>query len=420
MQEPAQDKHALAPYRVLDLTQGGCLLCGKLLADLGADVIKIEAPGGDPTRGLGPFYKNQASPERSLYWFAYNTNKRGITLNIETEKGQEIFKRLVEKADFVLESFTPGYLDGLGLGYTRLSEINPHLVVTSITPFGQAGPYARFKGPDLITWALGGYLFVVGYPEKPVWISFPQASLHGGAEAAGATLAAHWYRVQSGEGQQVDVSIQESVTDLLWNVTEFWDMNKFVVNRVGNGWKTALATMRQVFPVKDGHVAILLMGGGGAGMVASDKALVQLMDEAGMAPEWLKTFDWVNEFDTMTMTQETFDRVAEPIANFLLTQTKERLFAEAIKRRILVAPANSVKDILDSPQLKARNFWVELEHPALGDTLKYTGAFVQMSETPIEIRRRAPLVGEHNKGIYLDELGMTESYLTTLRQSGVV
>ncbi|MBM2832434.1 MAG: hypothetical protein HW414_1486 [Dehalococcoidia bacterium] len=414
------DENALAPYRVLDLTQGGCLLCGKLLADLGANVIKIEPPGGDPTRGLGPFYKDQASPERSLYWFAYNTNKRGITLNLETEKGQELFRRLARTADFVLESFNPGYLDNLGLGYPALSEINPKLVMTSITPCGQTGPYTGFKGPDLITWALGGYLFVVGYPDRPVWISFPQASIQAGAEAAGASLVAHWHRTQSGEGQHVDVSIQECVTDLLWNVAEYWDLNKTIVNRVGNAWKTAHAVMRQVFPVKDGHVAILLMGGGWAGMVASDKALVGLMDEAGMAPEWLKTFDWVHEFDTMKMTQETFDKVAGPIGKFLLTQTKERLFAEAIKRRILVAPANTVKDILESPQLKARNFWVELEHPELGETLKYSGAFVQMSETPIKIRRRAPLVGEHNNEIYVNELGMTKRYVTTLKKAGVI
>lgn len=420
MNQPSDNKGALAGYRVLDLTQGGCLLCGKLLADLGADVIKIEPPGGDPTRKIGPFYKNEAESEKSLFWWAHNTGKRGITLNLDAAKGQDLFRRLVGKADFVVESFNPGYLDSVGLGYSAVSKINPKIILTSITPFGQTGPYAGFKGPDLVTWALGGYLFVVGYPDKPVWISYPQASLHGGAEGAGASLVANWYRGNSGEGQHVDVSIQECVSDLLWNVTEFWDMNKTIVGRVGNGWRTAHAVMRQVFPCKDGHVVILLFGGGAAGSVASDKALVKLMAEEGMAPDWLKTFDWVHEFDTMVMTQETFDRVAAPVGVYLATKTKAQIWEEAVKRRIYMAPANTVKDIVESPQLQARDFWVELDHPELQDKVKYPGVFIKMSETQPKMTRRAPLIGEHNTEIYVGELGMTKKDLASLKRAKVI
>ena len=147
---------ALADCRILDLTEGALSLCGKLLADLGADVIKIEKPGGDDTRNIGPFYQDIAHPEKSLFWWAYNVNKRGITLNLETAEGREIFSRLVASADFVIESFSPGHLDDLGLGYAALSALNPRIILMSITPFGQTGPKARNPWSDLTAWASCG------------------------------------------------------------------------------------------------------------------------------------------------------------------------------------------------------------------------------------------------------------------------
>ena len=146
----------LSPYRILDLTNERGFLCGKLMADLGASVIKIEKPGGDPARSMGPFYHDIPDPEKSLYWFAFNTNKRGITLDIETADGQAIFKRLMKNIDIVIESFDPGYMDKLGLGYSALSQLNPGVIMTSITGFGQTGPYKDYKAPDIVVWALSG------------------------------------------------------------------------------------------------------------------------------------------------------------------------------------------------------------------------------------------------------------------------
>src|SRR3990170_3305135 len=157
----------LSPYRVLDLTDEKGLLCGKILGDLGADVIKIERPGGDPARRIGPFYHDEPHPEKSLFWFAFNTSKRGITLNIETADGQEIFKRLVQTADFVIETFPPGYLAKLGLGYSDLEKINPGIILVSITPFGQTGPYKDWKGADIVAWATGGDMAPWGEPDRP-------------------------------------------------------------------------------------------------------------------------------------------------------------------------------------------------------------------------------------------------------------
>ena len=141
MSDGEKAENMLGPYRVLDMADEKGLLCGKLLGDLGADVVKIEKPGGDPARKLEPFYHDEPDPEKSLFWFALNTSKRGITLDIETADGRGIFKKLVKSADFVIETFPPGYLDGLGLGYPELEKINPGIIMVSITPFGQAGPY---------------------------------------------------------------------------------------------------------------------------------------------------------------------------------------------------------------------------------------------------------------------------------------
>jgi crotonobetainyl-CoA:carnitine CoA-transferase CaiB-like acyl-CoA transferase len=191
----------LKPYRILDLTEYGCMIGGRILGDLGADIIKIEPPGGSPSR-IAPYYKNLPDPEKSLYWFAYNMNKRGVTLDINKAEGQKVFKRLVKTADVVIESFDVGVMEQLGIGYNDLCKVKPDIIVTSITPFGQNGPKAHYKGCDLVAWASGGYLYVCGDPDRPpVWISFPQASLHAGAEAASGTMAAIWHRNRTGEGQ---------------------------------------------------------------------------------------------------------------------------------------------------------------------------------------------------------------------------
>lgn len=157
----------LGDIRVLDLTDQKGVYCTKLLADLGADTIKIEKPGGDPMRRVGPFFHDESDPEKSLYWFHFNTSKRGITLNLETADGREILKRLAGSADVVVETFPPGHLAEIGLGYSVLRQLNPRLVLTSITPFGLTGPHRDFKGSDLIAQAMGGLMYLAGFPEDP-------------------------------------------------------------------------------------------------------------------------------------------------------------------------------------------------------------------------------------------------------------
>src|SRR3989304_5013751 len=159
-----ENASALAPYRVLDLTEGGCMVGAKLFGDLGADVIKIEPPGGSPSR-IAPFYKDIPDPEKSLFWYAYNTSKRGITLDLQKPGGQELFKKLLPTADIILESFEVGYLGRMGLGYADLSRIKPDIILASISPFGQAGPKAEYQGRGLTAWASGGFLYTCGDPD---------------------------------------------------------------------------------------------------------------------------------------------------------------------------------------------------------------------------------------------------------------
>jgi len=413
----------LISFRVLDLTDQKGLLCGKVLGDLGADVVKIEPPGGDPARSIGPFYKDIPHPEKSLFWLYANLNKRGITLNLELGEGRELFKKLVAKADAVIESFEPGYLDCLGLGYSELEKINPGLVMTSITPFGQKGPYAHFKATDIVGMSMGGMVRIYGeLNEVPVRIGLPQFYFMAGAHGAAGTMMALYHRDLTGEGQWVDVSGQSAIAKSLMDASSWWDLLK--VNIRGTGGliisprPIGELRVRRVWECKDGHVVFILGGGAQVGMVASSKALVQLANENGMALE-IKDFDW-STWNAVAVTQEQADRLLNPLAEFLKTKTKAELFAEAVKRSILLAPIQHIGDLVESPQLKEREFWVQVEHPELKDTITYPGFPMKLTGSTYRPQRRAPLIGEHNEEIYRDELGLTRSQLVLLKAQGVI
>lgn len=410
----------LSPYRVLDLTDEKGLFCGKLLGDLGADVIKIERPGGDPARRIGPFYHDDADPEKSLFWWAFNTNKMGITLDIETKDGQEIFKKLLRNADFVIESFPPGYMDNLGLGYSALEKLNPRIIMVSITPFGQTGPYKDYKATDIVAWAMGGYMYPFGDTDRsPVRIGHhSQAYLHASGEAAvGAMLALH-HRERMGEGQHVDVSIQECVARL--DLTPGWDMIQVFLRR----GEPAASKIKQRYywPCKDGHVVWHYWAGPAAKFWTLP--FVKWMEEEGMADDFLKGVDWPT-LDATTdegarHVQEILNRVEEPTRKFFMAHTKHELHEEAVKRRLMIYPVSTVADLLSSRQLDSRGFWVEVEHPELETTITYPGAFTHASEAPPKISRRAPLIGEQNQVVYEKELGIASDELLALKQAGVI
>ena len=410
----------LSPYKALDLTDHKGFLCGKILADLGADVIKIEPPGGCPSRNIGPFYGNIPHPERSLYWFVYNANKRGVTLDIETAQGRDILKKLAARADFIIESFSPGYLDNLGLGYEALQQVHPRLVMTSITPFGQSGPYKDYQATDLVGMAMGGLMYLTGDSDRPpVRISFPQAYLHAAADAACGTLLAHYHRELTGQGQHVDVSMQQSVVWTMINARPFWELTGTFLKRVGP-FRAGLSSgsiQRQTWSCRDGAVTFTVMGG--AGGAETNRALVEWMDEEGMADEALKGIDW-DAFDMAAASREFHQRIEDKIGRFFAAHTKEELFTEAVKRRIMLYPVNTPADIAVSPQLAAREYWVEVEHTELGACISYPGTFLKSSEVSCSLRRRAPLIGEHNHEIYQQELGLSDDQLAALREAGII
>lgn len=418
-----RENHAglLSPFRVLDLTDELGFLCGKILGDLGADVIKVERPGGDPARSIGPFFHDQPHPEKSLYWFGFNNNKRGVTLNLESPRGGELFLQLVAGAHFIIESFTPGYLDRLDLSYAALSRINPRLVHTSITPFGQTGPYSSFSASDIEIMAMSGCMSLTGDPDRPpLRISFPQSYHWTGSYAAVGALAAHLHRQRTGEGQQVDVSAQACMLWAFSHAHTFWDLNRHLEKRAGSfmtGRSITGAKMRVFWPCKDGYLNFIIYGGE-AGR-KTNQALVEWMDSKAMAPEFLGKKEWKN-FNIAAVTQEEIDRMEEPIARFFQQVTKKEFLEEVIKREMLGYPVATVEEIFQDPQLESRQFWQSLDHPELQTSILYPGGFARFSEAPCKIWRRAPLIGEHNEEIYCGEMGLKTDDLTKLKQEGII
>ena len=410
----------LSNCRVLDLSNEMGFLCGKILGDLGADVIKVEPPGGDPSRSLGSFYKDIPDPEKNLYWFSYNHNKRGVTLNIETETGKDLLLKLMKGTDIVIETFAPGTLKKLGLDYMALAKVKPDIIVTSITPFGQAGPYKNYKGSDLVLTAMSGFMSVLGDSDKPpVRPTLPQSYMWIGMHAAEGTLMAYYHRGMTGEGQHVDVSGQAGVTWAASIAPSFYDYNREVPKRAGSfitGRSITGAIMRAVYPCKDGYLTYIIYGGPAG--IRTNKRLTEWMDSKGMAPDHLKNKDW-GKFDIATVTQEEIDEIEEANTKFFKTVTKDEFFKHVLEQDMLGYPVATAKEILDDEQLKGRGMWKEVEHDDLDETMTYPGFFTLFSSIACGFWRRAPRIGEHNEEIYA-EIGLKKGEILRLKKANVI
>lgn len=411
----------LSGYRVLDLTDNKGFLCGRALADLGADVIKVEKPGGDPARSIGPFYHDIPDPERSLHWFAFNAGKRSVTLDIETVDGQDIFKQLVKTADFVIESFRPGYMNKLGLGYSVLSQIKPEIIMISITSFGQEGPYRNYKASDIVVWALSGMMYITGDPDRPPLApSFPHSYLFGAMQGAVGAMVALYHRSITGLGQHVDASAQMS---LVWptqpDVIGGWILDGRIVKRSGRIRIRPGSGVRMplLWQCKDGDVSFILMFG--PGVAKANAALADWIESEGMAGDIFKQINW-GTFSWDEMTQDLTDEIIQVIARFFRKHTKAELFEGALTRGIQLYPSFTPREMLQFEQLAARGYWTEVAHPELGVSITYPGPFVQSTETVCKIQRRPPLVGEHNEDIYKRELGFSSEHLIALKQAKVI
>ena len=404
--------------RVLDLTDEKGLLCGRILGDMGADVVVVEPLSGNSARRRGPFCHDIPHPEKSLLWFLLNANKRSITLSLETVDGRELFKRLVKTADFVIESFLPQHMVDLGLGYEVLNKINPALVMTSITPFGSDGPYADYKGSDIVLMGLGGLSYISGEPTRePLRIPVPQSCFHAGSWAAAASMIAFYHSQTTGEGQRVEVSMQQAAAWSVYATQEWWSYSGINLKRDGTWRQIGTSRMQVLYPCLDGLVMLFIIGGTAA--AAGQDLFIEWMDREGMCPDWLRGFDF-SELDVSTASQDFFNSLSDALVAFTATKTKAELFEWAQKNTLFLAPVSNAEDLLKNPQLHSRDFWKSIEHPEIGTSITYPGPFALLSESPMEIKKRAPLTGEHNMEIFHQELGLSINEITMLKQGGVI
>ncbi len=412
----------LAPYRVLDLTDQRGLLCGQILADLGADVLQIEPPGGSPARRLGPFAGDVDDPERSLFWWAYARNKRGITLDLAHPDGRALFRRLVAGADFVIESAPPGTMAAWGLDHEALAALNPRVVTVSISPFGQTGQKAGWGESDLVLLAAGGPLVLQGDDDRaPVRLPVPQAYLHAGAEAAVAALVAHHERERSGRGQHVDVSAQQAVALATQSYILCDALGAPEVRRTAGGLKHGRLTLRLLFPAADGFVAITFLFGSAIG--AFSRRLMHWIHEEGGCDRATRDKDWIGYTTLLTSGAEPieeFERVKRVVADFTRARTKAALLAAAVERDLLIAPVATIDEVMASAQLAARDYWRALPAPVLGRDVRYPGPFARFGRTSIARGRPAPRLGEHDREVYQDELRLDDAALARLRAAGCI
>jgi crotonobetainyl-CoA:carnitine CoA-transferase CaiB-like acyl-CoA transferase len=422
---PAHDgsvKKMLSHCRVLDLTTERGLLCGQILGDLGADVIKVELIEGSPVRQLPPFFQDQPGPERSVYWWSYNRNKRGITLDLDREEGRSIFRQLARKADFVIESDNPGYWSQRGLGYRELSELNPGLVMVSITPFGQDGPKASYADSDLIVMAAGGVLILYGDEDRPpVRMSVPQAYLHASADAAAAALVAYYERLDSGIGQHIDVAAQESVGLANQSNALTVPIHGEETRRMAGGAQLGSLRVPLVWNAKDGQITFVFLFGSALGPFT--RKFVDYLYEQGGCDQAMRDTDWIGygaELLSGRIPMQDYDRRKAIIAEFFRQKTKAELFEAARERTMLIAPVATIDDVLSNPHFIAREYWQRLTHPQTGATMLYPGPFARFSTKPITFRRPPPAVGEHNREILMSELKMSEGEFAALHRQGII
>jgi len=399
----------LSSVRVLEYSQSVAgSFCARLLADLGAEVIKIEPPGGgDPARARGPFPGDVPHPERSGLFLHLNTNKLGITLSLASVAGRDMFLELVKGIDVLIEDTTPGTMEGMGLGWETLSGLNPGLIMTSITPYGQTGPYGNYRAYHLNFFQASGqayHLLAEDQPpgREPLVVGGNTAHCDAGLSAALATLGALYDKGITGQGQHIDVSEQESSLALL-RVEAGMHANLDVGD--GSGKRGGPKKMAGgMIECQDGYV-----------MTCTPQdhqwwALHRLVGSPELDPEWAKDRDsriaHVKDLDGL-------------IAPWMAEHSKEEIYHQGQALSCPVAPVESPEDLMKSVHLQARGFFREVEHPVAG-RFKYATVPYGFSETPCRIARAAPLLGEHNEEVYCGRLGCTKDDLVKLRQAGII
>jgi crotonobetainyl-CoA:carnitine CoA-transferase CaiB-like acyl-CoA transferase len=382
----------LRGYRVLDFTDERGLLAGQILADLGADVIHVEPPGGSRARRCGPFAGDEEDPEKSLLWWAHARNQRSIALDLDDAGDRMALSRLLASADFLIESESPGVMEARGLGYARLRRAHPSLIYVSISPYGQTGPKASAPASDLTLAAASGFLFMTGDADRPpVRVGgTDQAHLFAGAEAALAALVASQYRLRTGRGQWIDVSAQQALNAATQSDALSALVGDRYTTRSAGGLVYGGVKIRLLYPAKDGFVSIAFLFGATIGRGTA--RLMEVIHEKGFCDAATRDKDWIGYAELLTSGAEPleeYERVKEIVARFTRSMTKSELLQLAVDRNLLMAPVATSEDLLASAQLEARSYF--REHGAV----RYPGAFAKFSRSTIAYERPAPSIDEH-------------------------
>jgi benzylsuccinate CoA-transferase BbsE subunit len=396
---------ALAGLRVLDLSDHRAQLCGRLLADMGADVIKVEPPGGDPARRIGPFAGDTPHRDRSLFFWFYNLNKRSLTLDFASARGKKIFGKLAASADLVIESFAPGTMDKVGLGWNELHRINPALVMVSIAPFGQTGPYRDFEADDTVLAALGGMLYVNGFPGhapvRPLGLQAYNSASYYGAIAA---MCALMTRDRTGDGAWIDLSMQEATASAVEHVAGSYFENHIAEPRRGTlHWSRFF----RVGKCRDGYIMHCTLG--------DWTSLIEWVKSDGKAAD-LDAPEYDQVLHRFLMAEHLFDVLDEWVKDY----DRDELLDRAQMLRQPYATVRKPEALFEDEQLAARGFFADVEHPELGRSFKYPGAPYLFGATPWRVYRRPPLVGEHTGEILRNDAGIDAQELAVLAAEGVI
>ena len=391
----------LEGIKVLDLSEDiAGSFCARLLADYGADVLKVEPPGGSAMRRMGPFYHDEPHPEKSLFFLILNLNKKGITLDIGTAAGARLLQDVAQHVDLVVESYRPGFLAELGVGYDDLTAVNPGLVMTSVTPFGQTGPYSQYAGEEIVSYAMGMVMGISGVQGRPpLKHGGFQAQYQGGLFGAGATAMALFAQDRQGVGQHVDVAITECVASTMMATQTIYPFIGGVQIRRAEGtmWENPM-------PCKDGW--IIVQAGGGA--TWEDIA------DFFRAPELLEP-----RFADRAQRVLNGPAMDEVVLDAIKDREKWELFPNAAEKRMLFGLVQTPAELAECPQLESRDFYRETEHPVIG-RVKVPGELFRMVPCGYQLRMAAPTLGQDNEEIFGEGLGYGPAELSVMRQTGII
>ena len=411
----------LSPYRVIDLTDERGVLAGQMLADLGADVIQVEPPGGSSGRGVAPFFADR--PEESVYWAAYTRGKRGVTCELDHPRGRELLFRLLEDADFLIESSDVGRMAALGLDYGSLHERFPQLIYTSISAFGQTGPKAHYVGSDLAIWASGTPLLMTGDDDRPpIRVSQPQSWGHASGDAAGGSMLALHARHQTGRGQHVDVSAQVSAAQATLGQVLAYQLGASEPERFAGGVKQRGIGFRVSAEAANGHIVLNMAPGPAVGHFANH-AVQWLVDIGAADPSLLEENfrTYADRVASGDADPEIFPQIQRIMTEEVVKRSKEEMLEISIKYDLLLVPVLTIVDLAESKQLEARQFWREIEDDD-GRRVTYPGPPLKIfldGEPRSGDTRPPPKLGQHNDEVY-GELGLSATELSSLRSDGVI